>query len=200
MEEVSTPAARSSIAAVISGSCVPATTGSVTRRLAGEARAAATAEQALYAMDRMIATAQFGQQGIARRLGLNVTDRTCMGFLVEAAAADEALLAGDLAERARLTTGAVTGVLNRLEKAGYIRRAADPQDRRGVRVVVEQEAQERILGVYGPFYERLAALFAEYGPSEIGVLTDWFIRARALLQESLDDIRRGMDDLPPVDH
>jgi DNA-binding MarR family transcriptional regulator len=166
----------------------------------GKARPAATAEQALYAMDRLIATAQFGQQDIARRLGLNVTDLTCLGFLVEAAAADESLLAGDLAERARLTTGAVTGVLNRLEKAGYIRRAADPQDRRRVRVVVEKEAQERIVGVYGPFYERLAALFAAYGPGEIEVLTDWFTRARALFQESLDDIRRGMNDLPPVEH
>ncbi|MGY1583923.1 hypothetical protein [Streptomyces sp. MN13] len=56
-------------------------------------------------MDRMIATAQFGQQDIGRRLGLNVTDLTCLGFLIEASMAGEALVAGDLAERARLTTG-----------------------------------------------------------------------------------------------
>ncbi len=97
-----------------------------------KARPAATSDQALYAMDRMIATAQFGQQDIARRLGLNVTDLTCLGFLIEASMAGESLVAGDLAERARLTTGAVTGVLNRLEKADYIRRAPDPGDRRRV--------------------------------------------------------------------
>ncbi|MFD0417763.1 MarR family transcriptional regulator [Streptomyces sp. NPDC127108] len=161
----------------------------------GKTRPAATADQALYAMDRMIATAQFGQQDIARRMGLNVTDLTCLGFLIEAANAGESLVAGDLAERARLTTGAVTGVLNRLEKAGYVRRQADPKDRRRIHVTMEESAQSRILKVYGPFYERLGLLFADYGPDEIAVLTDWFTRAKVLLQDSLDEIRQ--DDAGP---
>ncbi|WP_339135964.1 MarR family transcriptional regulator [Streptomyces sp. f51] len=142
-------------------------------------------------MDRMIATAQFGQQDIARRMGLNVTDLTCLGFLMEASMAGESLVAGDLAERARLTTGAVTGVLNRLEKAGYIRRTADPGDRRRVYVVMEETAQERILEIYGPVYQRLAALFGDYGPEEIAVLADWFTRARGMFDEALHEIREG---------
>ncbi|MBL1083486.1 MarR family transcriptional regulator [Streptomyces actinomycinicus] len=142
-------------------------------------------------MDRMIATAQFGQQDIARALGLNVTDVTCLGFLIEASMAGESLVAGDLAERARLTTGAVTGVLNRLEKAGYVRRQSDPQDRRRVHVVVEERAQARILEVYSPLYERLAALFAAYEADELGVLTDWFTQARDLFLEALEEIRQG---------
>ncbi|MGW1894745.1 MarR family transcriptional regulator [Streptomyces sp. NPDC002004] len=162
----------------------------------GKARPAATADQALYAMDRMIATAQFGQQDIARQLGLNVTDVTCLGFLIEAAQVGESLVAGDLADRARLTTGAVTGVLNRLEKADYIHRRPDPRDRRRVHVVMQESAQERILEVYGPFYERLRTLFADYSPDEIAVLADWFTRAKALLQDSLDDIRQGVSTWP----
>ncbi|MFF2993127.1 MarR family transcriptional regulator [Streptomyces sp. NPDC057950] len=156
----------------------------------GKQRPAATAGQALYAMDRMIATAQFGQQDIARRLGLNVTDLTCLGFIIEASTEGRTPAAGDLAEQARLTTGAMTGVLNRLEKAGYVRRRADPQDRRRVHVVMEESAQERILQVYGPFYERLGALFADYTPDEIAVLADWLTRAKALLGDSLDEIGR----------
>ncbi|WP_369182722.1 MarR family transcriptional regulator [Streptomyces sp. Y1] len=140
-------------------------------------------------MDRMIALAQFGQQDIAARLGLNVTDLTCLGFVIEAAIAGEPLAAGDLAERAQLTTGAVTGVLNRLEKAGYAHREADPGDRRRVRVVMAEDAQQRILQVYGPFYERIGALFADYAPDEIAVIADWFTRARAVLDESLAEIR-----------
>ncbi|WP_354641173.1 MarR family winged helix-turn-helix transcriptional regulator [Kitasatospora camelliae] len=159
----------------------------------GKPRPEATPEQALYSMDRMIALAQFGQQDIASRLGLNVTDLTCLGFVIEAALAGESLLAGDLAERAHLTTGAVTGVLNRLEKAGYVRRESDPADRRRVRVVIEESAQARALAVYGPFYERIGALFADYTPDEIAVITDWFTRAKAALQTSLDEIR---DELP----
>jgi DNA-binding MarR family transcriptional regulator len=154
-----------------------------------KARPAATSEQALYAMDRMIATAQFGQQDIARRLGLNVTDLTCLGFVIEASMAGESLVAGDLADQARLTTGAVTGVLNRLEKAGYIRRSPDPRDRRRVVVVMEETAQQRILAVYGPLYQRLDALFADYDTEEIAVLTDWFTRARELFGEAVKEIR-----------
>ncbi|OAR27036.1 DNA-binding protein [Streptomyces sp. ERV7] len=159
----------------------------------GKERPAATPEQALYAMDRMIALAHLGQQDIAARLGLNATDLTCLGFLVEASLAGESLAAGDLAERARLTTGGVTGVLNRLEKAGYAHRQPDPADRRRVRVVMHESAQARILAVYGPFSERLGALFADYGPAEVAVLADWFTRAKRLMQESLDEIRAGGD-------
>ncbi|MFD9592297.1 hypothetical protein ACFWA9_05985 [Kitasatospora sp. NPDC059973] len=82
-------------------------------------------------------------------------------------------------------------MLNRLEKSGYARREADPADRRRVRVVMEDSAQARILRVYGPMYERFGRLFADYTPDEIAVLADWFTRAKALLRESLDEIREG---------
>ncbi|MET7367906.1 MarR family transcriptional regulator [Streptomyces sp. NPDC005566] len=159
----------------------------------GKKRPEATADQALQAMDRMIALAQFGQHDIAGRLGLNTTDLTCLGLVMEGALAGAPLTAGDLAERARLTTGGVTGVLNRLEKAGYARRLPDPGDRRRVHVVMDESAQARIFAVYGPFYDRLGSLFADYGPDEIAVLADWFGRARAAMQESLDEIRGGTD-------
>ncbi|WP_051731757.1 MarR family transcriptional regulator [Kitasatospora phosalacinea] len=139
----------------------------------------------------MIALAQFGQQDIAARLGLNVTDLTCLGFVIEAALAGEPLAAGDLAERAQLTTGAVTGVLNRLEKAGYAVRETDPNDRRRVRVVMADDAQARVFQVYGPFYERLGALFADYTPDEVAVIADWFTRAGAAMDQSLEEIRNA---------
>ncbi|WP_035799965.1 MarR family transcriptional regulator [Kitasatospora mediocidica] len=155
----------------------------------GKPRPEATTEQALYAMDRMVALAQFGQQDIASLLGLNVTDLTCLGFVIEATLAGEPLAAGDLAEQAQLTTGAVTGVLNRLEKAGYAHREADPVDRRRVRVVMEDSAQARLMEVYGPFYERIGALFTDYTADEVAVIADWFSRAKGVLEESLNDIR-----------
>ncbi|MFJ1753266.1 MarR family transcriptional regulator [Kitasatospora sp. NPDC088134] len=160
----------------------------------GKPRPPASADQALQAMDRMIALAQFGQQDIAARLGLNVTDLTCLGFVIEAAQQGQPLAAGDLAERAQLTTGAVTGVLNRLEKAGYARREPDPGDRRRVRVTMAPDAQDRILRVYGPFYARLGALFADYTPDEVAVLADWFTRARAAMADSLAEVREPADE------
>jgi DNA-binding MarR family transcriptional regulator len=104
-----------------------------------------------------------------------------------------------VAGRARLTTGAVTGVLNRLEKAGYIRRTADPGDRRRVYVVMEETAQERVLEIYGPVYQRLASLFGDYGPDEIAVLADWFTRARVMFDAALHEIREGASTSPPTD-
>lgn len=82
-------------------------------------------------------------------------------------------------------------MLNRLEKAGCIRRTADPNDRRRVYVVMEEAAQERNLEVYGPFCRRLATLFGDHDPEEIAVLTDWFTRARALFDEALHEIRQA---------
>jgi DNA-binding MarR family transcriptional regulator len=153
----------------------------------GKPRPEATPQQALGAMDQLIALALVSQHDIAQRLGLNVTDLTCLGHVI--GAGEQHLNAGDLAERANLTTGAVTGVLNRLERAGYVHRQPDPGDRRRVRVVLDESAAARVFAVYGPHYERLGALFADYTPDETAVLADWFVRARAAMQLSLDEIR-----------
>ncbi|ETK32353.1 MarR family transcriptional regulator [Microbispora sp. ATCC PTA-5024] len=155
----------------------------------GKPRPRASVREAMAGMDRLIALSLVGQQDIAQRLGLNVTDLTCLGHVL--GAADDPLTAGELAELAGLTTGAVTGVLNRLEQAGYARRQADPGDRRRVRVVADPTAAERVSAVYEPFYGRLAGLFAEYTPDEVGVLADWFTRATDLMRSSLEEIRRG---------
>lgn len=85
-------------------------------------RPPASPAQLLTAMDHTIATHLLSQQEMARRLGLNVTDLTCFAFVLEAG--EDLLTAGDLAERAHVTTGAVTGILNRLERAGYLTRLA----------------------------------------------------------------------------
>ncbi|MEV5437296.1 MarR family transcriptional regulator [Streptomyces sp. NPDC052682] len=148
-------------------------------------RPPATPEQALSAMDHLIATHLVGQHEIAQQVGLNVTDLTCFAFVLEAG--ENLLTAGDLAARAHVTTGAVTGILNRLERAGYITRRPDPADRRRVRVAAEPAAVARIREVYEPYYARLNALFADYSPDEIAVLHDWFSRASTLAAQYLEE-------------
>lgn len=160
----------------------------------GKPRPAATAQEALTRMDRYVALGIVGQQEVAQLLGLNVTDLTCLGHILGAGGTP--LGAGDLAELTNLTTGAVTGVLNRLERAGYASRQPDPTDRRRVRVVAEPEAAARIFAVYQPFYARLGAVFAEYTPDEIAVIADWFGRATTEITAHLDQVRAG--ELGPV--
>ncbi|MFJ3715677.1 MarR family winged helix-turn-helix transcriptional regulator [Streptomyces sp. NPDC090057] len=155
----------------------------------GTPRPPADRAQALSAMDHLIAAHLIGQQELARRLGLNVTDLTCFGFVLEAG---EALLtAGDLAARAHVTTGAVTGILNRLERAGFVTRRPDPADRRRVRVAPVPDAVTRVEAVYAGHYRRVTALFADYSPEELSVITDWFTRATALAHEYLEKLNRN---------
>lgn len=139
-------------------------------------------------MDRLIAAHLIGRQELARRLGLSATDLTCFGFVLEAG--DDLLTAGDLAARAHVTTGAVTGILNRLERAGYVARRPDPKDRRRVRVAALPDAATRVAGVHSGHYERLTELFADYTPAELATLTDWFTRATALAHDHLERLTR----------
>jgi DNA-binding MarR family transcriptional regulator len=102
------------------------------------------------------------QQVAADRLGLNRTDLTVLSLLD----ARGPLTAGQLAEATGLTTGAVTGVADRLEKAGYARREPDPDDRRRVIVTLLRDRLDRILRLHEPLHRSLHALDADLGPAE----------------------------------
>ena len=94
------------------------------------------------------------QQAIADRLGLNTTDLMCLSFLSDT----EPLTAGQLAEATGLTTGSVTVMIDRLEKAGYVQRERDPTDRRRVIVRPLTERIERdIAPLYASIGERMGA-------------------------------------------
>src|SRR5262249_21535723 len=67
-------------------------------------------------------------RGVADRLKINITDLQCLAVVVSGGP----MPAGQIAEAAGLTTGAITGVLDRLEKAGLVQRESDPADRRRV--------------------------------------------------------------------
>lgn len=158
-----------------------------TSRTPNTSRPPASPAQMLTAMDHTIATHLLSQQEMARRLGLNVTDLTCFAFVLEAG--EDLLTAGDLAERAHVTTGAVTGILNRLERAGYLTRRPDPNDRRRIRVAAQPAAVARVHALYEPYYARLAGLIADYSPAEVAVLADWFTRQGELARAYMDEIR-----------
>ncbi|MEK9522217.1 MarR family transcriptional regulator [Streptomyces sp. NPDC087908] len=153
----------------------------------GKSRPPVTVGEAIHRMDAYVALGLIGQQEVAQALGLNVTDLTCLGHVL--GAGDTPLSAGDLAERVNLTTGAVTGVLNRLEKAGYARRAPDPADRRRVRVVPDPDAAARVVALYQPFYARLEEVFARYTPEETAVIADWFTHAADAARAHLHAVR-----------
>src|SRR5919108_2660598 len=82
----------------------------------------------------------------AERLGLNRTDLHCVNIIENSGG----LTAGELAAESGLTTGAVTGVIDRLERAGYARRVSDPADRRRVKLEVTPKFYSRADRIWGP--------------------------------------------------
>ena len=82
----------------------------------------------------------------AERLGVNETDLHCLNIIENSGG----LTAGELAAAAGLTNGAITGVLDRLERTGFARRVADPADRRLVKVKVTAAFYKRADRIWGP--------------------------------------------------
>src|SRR5690606_23891656 len=92
------------------------------------------------------------------------------------------MTAGELAAAAGLTTGAVTGVLDRLEKAGYVARTRDTEDRRRVFVAPTRKARQTVARYYGPLGEMGGPRLAEFTQRELHAVLR-FLRIGAEIQE-----------------
>lgn len=105
----------------------------------------------------------------AQLLGLNRTDLHCINIIENSGG----LTAGDLAAQSGLTTGAVTGVIDRLERAGYARRVSDPSDRRRVKLEVTADWYARADRIWGPVAADWATqLSARFTAEQL----DWALR------------------------
>jgi DNA-binding MarR family transcriptional regulator len=109
-------------------------------------------------------------QGMQRRLhtvsGLGETDTTAVVLLLTASASGELVTPKDLAARLQLSTAAASGLVDRLVRAGYVRREAHPTDRRGVTVVLTDEGRERADRTIGAVYGRLLDLAESLPPED----------------------------------
>jgi DNA-binding MarR family transcriptional regulator len=135
------------------------------------------------------------QQAIADRLGLNTTDLMCLSLLSDA----EPLTAGQLAEATGLTTGSVTVMIDRLEKAGYVQRDKDLTDRRRVIVRPVSEHIERdIAPLYASIGEAWGRSIERYSTQELAVILDMLTRSVVLLQEQIAVLRLGTTQSPAL--
>ena len=121
-------------------------------------------------------------QAIADQVGLHVTDLRCLNLLAQAGP----LTAGELGQQLGLgTTGAVTRMVDRLERAGYARRQVDPSDRR--RVIIHP-LPERMAAI-APHYQGMATawtdLLAAYSDEQLALFLDLFDRMHQLSQQQL---------------
>jgi DNA-binding MarR family transcriptional regulator len=123
----------------------------------------------------------------AARLGVSATDLHCLNIIENG----RGLTAGEVAAQAGLTAGAVTGVIDRLDKAGYARRVPDPTDRRRVRVQVTPAFYAAAERIWGPMAADWHATLAEaFTSQQLGTIL-------AFLRISNEIGRRQLDRLRP---
>lgn len=130
-----------------------------------------------------------GLQGLAsaEAAGLHTSEWYALSLI----AFHDGLASGELAARTGLTTGATTRLIDRLEKAGFARRAADAHDRRRVIVEPVPDALGRIEEVVGPARRHLAEVLAHYTPEQRALLFDYFARAAPAFRAATEEIRAG---------
>jgi len=124
-------------------------------------------------------------QSIADRLGLNVTDHKCLDFLL----LHGPRTAGELSQLTALTTGATTAVIDRLEKAGFVRREADPTDRRRVIVCPVAERLSQIGNLFTDLTARIQELASQYSAAELKVIIDFMNRSCDVLHAAALHLR-----------
>ncbi|GAB1689935.1 MarR family winged helix-turn-helix transcriptional regulator [Krasilnikovia sp. M28-CT-15] len=122
------------------------------------------------AVRRMIASAVLYSHQVAERLRLGPSDAQFMTLLE----VHGPLTPGRLAELTGLRTGTVTGVLDRLERAGFVRRERDATDRRKVIVSrVDEQIRERVEPHYAGHAEAMVRLLRRYDADQLALIADF---------------------------
>jgi DNA-binding MarR family transcriptional regulator len=134
------------------------------------------------------ATVMF-HQAVADRLGMNLTDYKVLGILADTGP----VTAGRLAEITGLTTGAVTGIVDRLERTGHVRRERDPGDRRKVIIhpVWPREHEEAAGRVFAALMHAVAEDVAGYSEEQLALILDFMDRHARTLQGVTREVRKA---------
>jgi DNA-binding MarR family transcriptional regulator len=128
-------------------------------------------------------------QAITQRSGMNLTDLQCISILTSTGP----ITAGRLAEEMGLTTGSVTGVIDRMERAGYVRRERDPNDGRRVIVRPVSEKLERAAGFLGSQNRVLEELMSDYDERDLALFLDLMRKSNAMTREETARIRAASE-------
>lgn len=123
----------------------------------------------------------------AKQLGVSETDLRCLNIIENS----RGLTAGELAAQAGLTAGAVTGVIDRLEKVGYARRVADAADRRRVRIEVTPAFYRSAGRIWGPLAaDWHATLAREFTIEELERITSFLRSTNEVGRRHMNRLRR----------
>jgi DNA-binding MarR family transcriptional regulator len=120
---------------------------------------------------------------IGKKLGLNTTDHKALDIIYRKGG----VTAGELAKETGLTTGAVTGIVDRLWKAGFVERCKEPNDRRKVIVRALPEGEERIGPLFTPLSEAISETLSEYSEEELAVIAGFAARSIEVMKRVISN-------------
>lgn len=127
-------------------------------------------------------------EAIGRKAGLSGTDHKYLGFLIEKGQ----MTAGELATLTGLTTGAVTGLIDRFEKKDLVKRQLDKDDRRKVIILPNTE---NIMALFVPLYKEFRRkseeLTASFSDEEAKVIETYFSKAIDIMNETTDQLTKN---------
>jgi DNA-binding MarR family transcriptional regulator len=123
-------------------------------------------------------------QAVAGRLGMNSTDLECLDHILRGP-----VTAGRLAKLTGLTTGAITGVIDRLERIGLARRESDPDDRRKTVVRALPAVLERVAPLFQPMERAAMAVLSKYRDDELALILSFLTRARDAALMAMSELR-----------
>lgn len=142
-------------------------------------RANLTPEAVAAEMRALDASLDLLDEGVAQRFGLKRSELRAM----ELVSREGSLTAGQLARGLKITTGAVTGLIDRMERAGYFRRQDDPSDRRKVVVLLTAKAKAKERREFEQLGRSMADMVSGYRADELALLGDFLRRARTVIDQ-----------------
>jgi DNA-binding MarR family transcriptional regulator len=131
-------------------------------------------------------------QAVAEHAGISNSDMDCVDFLNM----EGRMTAGRLAELTGLTTGAITGVVDRMEKAGFVRRERDDSDRRKVFIAPVPERLAEIGRFYVLMQRAMQELSDRYTDAELKLLLRFATEAYQSVLEATNQLKAMMKELP----
>src|SRR5215813_3191796 len=124
-------------------------------------------------------------EAIGRKAGLSGTDHKYLGFLIQKGQ----MTAGELSNLTGLTTGAVTGLVDRFEKKKLVKRQFAKDDRRKVIIVPNTENIMTLLEpLYKEFRSKSEKLFASFSNKEISVIEAYFLKSIEIMNETTSKV------------
>ena len=131
----------------------------------------------------------FFHEAVAAHLGMNAAEWKCLGLLDQ----HGAMPASRLAQLSGFTTGAITGIVDRLEKAGYVRRQPHPKDRRSVIIqpIYVKELNERVVPIFQSLGQSMAKIAGRFSKRELAAIANFLVETTNVLRNETAKLKHS---------